>query len=395
MSHALFPLTFATGDLRLLTAIFLGFLFGFSLERGGFGNARKLAAQFYLYDMTVFKVMFTAILVAMVGLYTLVGLGLMDLSLLWINPTFIWAQLLGGFVMGAGFVMSGLCPGTSVVSAASGRWDAVVTMIGIFVGTAVFAVAVDFVPGVNTLYHAGSLDVSLLSEVFHLPPLVFALGVLVVAGAGFVGAEKLEEIFSRRYGVIELAPAPRPRLKLALLGTFAVVALVGLGIRAGTPTLPEPAMASLAPLRLAEAIIDKEPGLLILDVRPGAASAEKRIPGSYPADTPEAAKALLATAPVGSTVVVVDADGATRIVPSGWRRNVDYVHLENGFRGWETEVLTPAIPGNTESDREWAARQGQIAAYFSGAAVKSVEVAAPPAMARAGGSEKPKKKGGC
>ena len=69
MSAAIFPLTFATEELRLLTGIVLGFLFGFALERAGFGNARKLAAQFYLNDMTVFKVMFTAILVAMVGLY--------------------------------------------------------------------------------------------------------------------------------------------------------------------------------------------------------------------------------------------------------------------------------------------------------------------------------------
>jgi hypothetical protein len=98
---------------------------------------------------------------------------------------------------------------------------------------------------------------------------------------------------------------------------------------------------------------------------------------------------------VGSTVVVVDADGTTRTVPSGWRRNVDYAYLQDGFHGWETDVLTPATAGNTESDREWAARQGQIAAYFSGAAVQTVEVAAPPAMAGRAGGEKPKKKGGC
>jgi len=121
MSAGIFPLVFSSDEVMLLTAIGLGFLFGFSLERGGFGNARKLAAQFYLYDMTVFKVMFTAILVAMVGLYTLQGLGLMDLSRLWINETFVWAQLVGGFLLGVGFIMSGLCPGTSVVSAASGR----------------------------------------------------------------------------------------------------------------------------------------------------------------------------------------------------------------------------------------------------------------------------------
>ncbi|MGD2071088.1 MAG: YeeE/YedE thiosulfate transporter family protein, partial [Gemmatimonadota bacterium] len=157
MSDAIFPLSFATEELRLLTAIGLGFLFGFSLERAGFGNARKLAAQFYLRDMTVFKVMFTAILVAMVGLYALTGLGLVDTSMLWINPTFMWAQVVGGFVLGVGFILSGLCPGTSVVSAASGRWDAVATFAGIFVGVAVFVVAVDVLPPLEALYSAGDM----------------------------------------------------------------------------------------------------------------------------------------------------------------------------------------------------------------------------------------------
>ena len=129
---AILPLSFASDDARLLTAIVIGGAFGFALERGGFGNARKLAAQFYLNDMTVFKVMFTAILVALTGVYTLAGLGVVDLSAIWINPTFLWAELVGGFLLGLGFIMSGLCPGTSLVSAASGRLDAVVTVVGFF-----------------------------------------------------------------------------------------------------------------------------------------------------------------------------------------------------------------------------------------------------------------------
>ena len=79
MISSFFPLTFASEEFRLLTGIVLGFLFGFVLERAGFGNARKLAGQFYLNDMTVFKVMFTAILVAMVGLYGLSAVGLADI----------------------------------------------------------------------------------------------------------------------------------------------------------------------------------------------------------------------------------------------------------------------------------------------------------------------------
>ena len=86
---SIFPLSFAVDEYRLLTAIALGFLFGFTLERAGFGNARKLAGQFYLNDMTVFKVMFTAILVAMVGLRSFAAFGWVDMSLIWVNPTFL------------------------------------------------------------------------------------------------------------------------------------------------------------------------------------------------------------------------------------------------------------------------------------------------------------------
>ena len=54
-------------DVSLIVAFAIGIGFGFMLERGGFGSARILAAQFYLGNMRVIKVMFTAILTAMLG----------------------------------------------------------------------------------------------------------------------------------------------------------------------------------------------------------------------------------------------------------------------------------------------------------------------------------------
>jgi len=165
----IFPLIFAVDEVRLLTAIGLGFMFGFSLERAGFGNARKLAGQFYLNDMTVFKVMFTAILVAMVGMRTFAAFGWLDMSRIWINPTFMWAQVIGGFLLGAGFIMSGLCPGTSVVSAASGRIDGLVTFGGIFIGSFLFAVLIDWFPALESLYTAGSMGDSILPQLLGLP----------------------------------------------------------------------------------------------------------------------------------------------------------------------------------------------------------------------------------
>jgi len=124
-------------EAALLTAGLIGFAFGFVLERAGFGRSTKLAAQFYLYDMTVFKVMFGAIVTAMLGVVLASGLGLVDLGSLSagaVSYTFIWPMLVGGLLLGIGFIISGYCPGTSLVGAASGHLDAVVTMTGVGIG---------------------------------------------------------------------------------------------------------------------------------------------------------------------------------------------------------------------------------------------------------------------
>jgi len=64
----------------LALAVLLGFGFGYCLERAGFGSARKLTAVFYLHDKAVVKVMFTAIVTTMVGLFLLSSSGVCALS---------------------------------------------------------------------------------------------------------------------------------------------------------------------------------------------------------------------------------------------------------------------------------------------------------------------------
>ena len=100
---ATMSMPWATGFVSLV----LGFFFGFVLERSGFGTARKLTAQFYLYDMSVFKVMFTAIVTAMLLTFLGIGLGLIDFDRVWINPTYFGSQIVGGLVFGVGFVVGG------------------------------------------------------------------------------------------------------------------------------------------------------------------------------------------------------------------------------------------------------------------------------------------------
>ena len=118
----------------MIVAILIGIAFGFALERAGLGNARKLAGQFYFTDFTVFKVMFSAILVAMLGAFWLGRLGIIDLRGVYVPETFLAPQLIGGLLFGAGFAIAGLCPGTSCVALATGRGDGLAVVIGMFAG---------------------------------------------------------------------------------------------------------------------------------------------------------------------------------------------------------------------------------------------------------------------
>src|SRR3954468_14384657 len=118
----------------IAAALVIGVAFGWCLERAGMGNARKLAAQFYLRDLTVFKVMFSAIVTAMLGAFWLARIGILDLSRVYVPETFILPQLVGGLVFGIGFAVGGLCPGTSCVAAVTGRIDGLVLVVGMFAG---------------------------------------------------------------------------------------------------------------------------------------------------------------------------------------------------------------------------------------------------------------------
>jgi len=183
----------AFGDeTSLVVAFVIGIGFGFFLERAGFGSARKLVSQFYLNDLAVFKVMFTAIVTAMLGATYLSWMGLLDLSLVYLTPTYLWPQIAGGLVLGVGFVVGGYCPGTSVASAATGRLDGMAFVLGLPVGTWVFA---EVFPYISRFYESGSLGTVTLPEVFGLPYGVVVFAVVLMALGGFAGAAWIEKKF--------------------------------------------------------------------------------------------------------------------------------------------------------------------------------------------------------
>ena len=177
----------------LLVAFALGLGFGWFLERAGFGSSCRLCAQFYLYDMTVLKVMFTAIVTAAVGLWIFSALGLLDLSQMYVTPTSIGAQLLGGLLLGAGFIIGGYCPGTSVTATATGSGDGLVFILGFAAGLVVYALAF---PGLELWANANSLGELTLPQVWEVPYGAVVLGLVIVAGLAFFGAEWSERRFA-------------------------------------------------------------------------------------------------------------------------------------------------------------------------------------------------------
>ena len=181
-----------SSDTNLLLAFIIGIGFGFVLESAGFSSSRKLAGIFYGYDTVVLKVFFTAAITAMTGLLFMSLFGWIDLSMLYINPTYITSAILGGVIMGLGFIMGGFCPGTSLCAAAIGKIDGLVFFGGIFIGMFIF---IEGYPLWDKLFHAQFLGSPKINDSLGLSQGVFALIVIIAALAMFYVGEWAERKF--------------------------------------------------------------------------------------------------------------------------------------------------------------------------------------------------------
>lgn len=177
----------------IVLGIILGIFFGYTLERAGFSSAKKLVSQFYFEDFTVLKVMFTAIVVAMLGLYYFQMIGWLDMSKVFIPPTYLWAQLVGGLILGTGFALGGYCPGTSVVAASIGKIDGIFFVLGVFFGSALFG---DLLfPYIKHLYYGGRMGRVSLPSYFGINGGVMVFIITMIAVAMFWASEWLEQNF--------------------------------------------------------------------------------------------------------------------------------------------------------------------------------------------------------
>ena len=175
---------------EILSGLLLGAGFGFVLERAGFGNPNKLTGQFRLTDWSVFKVMFTAIVFAAVGLLILERFGFVDAGSLFVPPAFLGAAALGGALVGAGFAIGGYCPGTSVVGLMSGRIDAAIFLLGLLLGTVLFAGIYPTIEFVTTLGEYAKADA--LPDAFNISGLPIGIGMIVAAVGVFIFGSWME-----------------------------------------------------------------------------------------------------------------------------------------------------------------------------------------------------------
>lgn len=261
-------------------ALCIGLAFGFFLERAGFGSSRRLAGVFYFRDLAVIKVMFTAVITAMLGLMYLTRVGILSAGDVYFLPTVFGAQIVGGLIFGCGFVMSGWCPGTAAVGMASGKGDAAVFLVGGILGSILFN---EMYSLVEPLYRLGEAGVRFVWADLGISETVFAVGFTLLAIGMFWGAETIERRrasgeaplnfqFLRSFSLASLILAtplmllPPPVLSTAI--SFGTDNSESMPVaETGLLEQVESGEDHLDPLDLAQRMLARDATLLLIDIR--------------------------------------------------------------------------------------------------------------------------------
>jgi uncharacterized protein len=170
---------------KLMAGAIFGLAFGFLLQKGGVGKFNVLIGQLLLQDFTVAKVMLTAIVVGMIGIFALHHFAKVNLH---IKPTRIGANIIGGLLFGAGFALMGYCPGTAAAALGQGSWDALFGMAGLVAGSWIFAELSGWTK--RTIEKWGDLGKVLLPDLLQLRRGPFVVGFALTLTAIIVLLEK-------------------------------------------------------------------------------------------------------------------------------------------------------------------------------------------------------------
>ncbi len=253
--------------------LLIGIAFGITLELAGYANSKKLANQFYLKDMTVLKVMFTGIITAMVLIFLASALGLLSYNDIYVNPTYLWPGIVGGLIMGVGFILGGFCPGTSLVALASLKVDGWFFFFGTLLGVFLFGESVALF---NDFFFSSYMGRFILPEWLGVSTGVTILLIVLMAFGAFWAAEKAETAFGP--GVGDAKPIGGA-LRLAGVGGLLVLALTVMGMGQPSPAekwemmegdkapLLEDRQVQIHPGELIQVATNRQLKLMVMDVR--------------------------------------------------------------------------------------------------------------------------------
>lgn len=272
-------------NLNYILALFIGIAFGAILEQAGFSSSRKLVGLFYGYDFTVLRVFFTAGIVAMVGVMALSRFGLLDMELVYINPTFLWSAIIGGVMMGLGFVIGGYCPGTSFCAVAIGKLDALALIGGAFFGVWLFGEGYTLLEG---LYKAAYLGAPRVYETLGISQNLFAVLMVAMALVTFGMVSLIERKVNR---VQERLPLLTPSRAL-VLGVGIALALSAfsftdrrvelLRLSGNDQLVRTYPIETMSVDEFAYRLMDKEANQMqVIDFRPESEIIKERLPKSY------------------------------------------------------------------------------------------------------------------
>ncbi len=383
-------------NLNFVFAIAIGVAFGWILEQAGFSTSRKLVGLFYGYDFTVLRVFFTGGVVAMFGVIALQHFGMLDINLIYINPTFIWSALVGGVIMGLGFVIGGFCPGTSICAAVIGRIDAMLFVAGSFLGVLLFA---EGYPWFEQLYKAGHWGSPQIFETMGIAKPVFVLLLTAVAILTYWAVTIVEDRVNGR---------KRPLFRLTKLTATVgiaglVVALSGFALPAEKDLLlaetaaPDPEAAALVqtmtPDELAFRLLDEDPHLQIIDFRSPAEMKKLPLPNAvaFTADNLFEKEPMQLFATRGKLNVIVADDEVTELQMAAVTRRLGHENvrvLAGGLAAFERDILrfdTTRIPASRDEIDTFRFRTRASRALPTLIAAQSAAPTAPKVIKRAVG----------
>lgn len=277
-------------ELNFVVALLVGIAFGFILEQAGFSTSKKLVGLFYGYDFTVLRVFFTAGLTAMIGVLILTHYGVLDMSLVYVNPLFLWSAIVGGLIMGLGFVIGGYCPGTSFCGAAIGKIDAMVFIAGSFIGVYIFA---EGYPLFENLYKAEFLGSPQIFETFGMSRGLFGFVLILVAVGAFWMVTYIEK--RQNNGLkIDITPS---KMVLPLTGVAVILAFTAFFFPEKRETVLEKVsdknyvneieIQSMSVDELALRLMLKDKNLQLIDVRSFEEFKEYTLPNAVHAELEE------------------------------------------------------------------------------------------------------------